>query len=47
MLGEGRDYLLFAPWLSIVPGSTIFFVILSISVGGDWLRDQLDPMTKR
>ena len=43
MLGEGRDYLLFAPWLSIVPGSVIFLLILSISIVGDWLRDVLDP----
>lgn len=43
MLGEGRDYLLFAPWLSIVPGTTIFLIIASISALGDWLRDVLDP----
>jgi peptide/nickel transport system permease protein len=45
MLGEGRDFLLFAPWLSVVPGSVIFFIILSISLVGDWLRDVLDPTT--
>ncbi len=43
MLGDGRDYMLFAPWLSIVPGSVIFLLILSISIVGDWLRDVLDP----
>lgn len=43
MLGEGRDYLLFAPWLAFVPGAIIFLMILSISLCGDWVRDLLDP----
>lgn len=43
MLGEGRDYLLFAPWISLTAGLTIFAVTLSISIIGDWLRDRLDP----
>ncbi len=46
MLGDGRDYLLFASWLSIIPGSVIFFMILSISLLGDWLRDVLDPTSQ-
>ncbi len=43
MLGYGRDYLLQAPWIAVVPGLTIFFITLSISILGDWLRDHLDP----
>lgn len=43
MLGYGRDYLLQAPWIAVVPGMTIFFITLSISILGDWLRDHLDP----
>lgn len=43
MLGEGRDYLLIAPWISLTAGLTIFAVTLSISIIGDWLRDRLDP----
>ena len=43
MLGEGRDYLLFAPWLSIIPGIAIFFIILTISIAGDWLQDRINP----
>ena len=43
MLGEGRDYLLFAPWLSIIPGVVIFFIILTISIAGDWLQDRINP----
>ncbi len=43
MLSEGRDYLLFAPWLSFIPGLLIFLIILAVSLVGDWLRDVLDP----
>lgn len=43
MLGYGRDYLLQAPWIAVAPGLIIFFITLSISILGDWLRDHLDP----
>jgi peptide/nickel transport system permease protein len=43
MLGAGREYLLFAWWIAIVPGATIFLTTLSVSLVGDWLRDRLDP----
>ena len=43
MLGEGRDYLINAWWLAVVPGLTIFFITLSMSILGDWLRGKLDP----
>ncbi len=43
MLGEGRDYLISAWWLAVVPGAVIFFTTLSMSILGDWLRAKLDP----
>jgi len=43
MLGEGRDYLINAWWLAVVPGMTIFLITLSMSILGDWLRAKLDP----
>lgn len=43
MLGEGRDYLINAWWLAVVPGMTIFLITLSMSILGDWLRTKLDP----
>ncbi|GLQ55816.1 ABC transporter permease [Devosia nitrariae] len=46
MLGEGRNYLLQAWWLSVIPGMTIFVTTLSMSVLGDWLRDRLDPLSQ-
>jgi peptide/nickel transport system permease protein len=43
MLGQGRDYLDSAWWLSTFPGLAIMLTTLAISRGGDWLRDVLDP----
>jgi peptide/nickel transport system permease protein len=43
MLGEGRDYLINAWWLAVVPGVMIFLITLSMSILGDWLRSKLDP----
>lgn len=43
MLGEGRDYLLTAWWLAVLPGGVIFLTTLSMSLFGDWLRTRLDP----
>ena len=46
ILGVGRDYLILAPWIAVLPGMVIFFLTLSIAVIGDWLRDRLDPTLK-
>jgi peptide/nickel transport system permease protein len=46
ILGVGRDYLIMAPWIAVLPGMIIFFLALSISIVGDWLRDRLDPTLK-
>lgn len=43
MLGEGRDYLVTAWWLAVVPGVMIFLTTLSMSIFGDWLRTRFDP----
>jgi peptide/nickel transport system permease protein len=43
MLGSGRAHLLFAWWIALCPGFTIFLITLSISLFGDWVRDRLDP----
>jgi peptide/nickel transport system permease protein len=43
MLGAGRNYLLQAWWIAVVPGLAIFLTTLSMSLFGDWLRDRLDP----
>lgn len=47
ILGDGRDYLSTAWWISVWPGAVIFLVTLSMSIVGDWLRDRLDPMLRQ
>ncbi|MDD9821868.1 MAG: dipeptide/oligopeptide/nickel ABC transporter permease/ATP-binding protein [Gammaproteobacteria bacterium] len=43
MLGEGRNLLINAPHVSVVPGAMIFVVVVSINLLGDGVRDWLDP----
>ncbi|PZX14874.1 peptide/nickel transport system permease protein [Palleronia aestuarii] len=47
ILGDGRDYLSTAWWISVWPGTLIFVITLSMSILGDALRDRLDPMLKQ
>lgn len=46
ILGDGRDYLSTAWWISVLPGAAIFLITLSMSILGDALRDRMDPMLK-
>jgi peptide/nickel transport system permease protein len=43
MVGFGRDYLLTAWWIVVLPSFVIFVTSLAFSLFGDWLRDILDP----
>ena len=43
MLGAGRDHLVLAWWIAVIPGMVIVVTTLAISIGGDWVRDRLDP----
>jgi len=43
MIRAGTDALLYAPWVSIVPGIAIFISVLAFNIVGDSLRDALDP----
>ncbi len=43
MVGFGRDYLLTAWWIVVIPSIVIFITSLAFSLLGDWLRDVLDP----
>jgi peptide/nickel transport system permease protein len=43
MVGFGRDYLLTAWWIVVLPAIVIFVTSLAFSLLGDRLRDQLDP----
>lgn len=46
LVGFGRDYILTAWWLAVIPAITIFLTTLSMSILGDWTRDKLDPTLK-
>ncbi|MQA03911.1 MAG: ABC transporter permease subunit [Streptosporangiales bacterium] len=43
MLGEGREYIFHAAYVSTFPGLAIFLVVLGFNMAGDGLRDALDP----
>ena len=43
MAAQGRDFLLFAPHIAVIPSVLIFVIVLSANVLGDTLRDVLDP----
>ncbi|MBX5464438.1 MAG: ABC transporter permease [Clostridia bacterium] len=43
MLGEGRNYIFSAPYVTTFPGLVIFLAVLAFNLVGDGLRDALDP----
>lgn len=47
MAAAGRDYISTAWWVSVIPGSVIVLVVLSLNLFGDWLRDYLDPKLRQ
>ncbi|WP_102349022.1 ABC transporter permease [Bacillus sp. Marseille-P3661] len=47
ILNDGIDYLLFAPWISILPGLFMVLAVFSFNLIGDGLRDLLDPHSEK
>ena len=43
MVADGRNYLVTAWWVSVMPGIAVFLTVLAINLVGDWLREVLDP----
>lgn len=43
MISEGKEMLLFEPWLITIPGVALFFLVLSINMLGDGIRDVTAP----
>jgi len=41
MIAEGKDYMFFEPWVIMVPGFSLFVLVLGINLLGDGLRDLL------
>jgi peptide/nickel transport system permease protein len=46
MVADGRELIVTAWWISMVPGIAIMLTVLSFNLVGDWLRDHLDPKLK-
>lgn len=46
LISEGRDYLTNQWWLAIIPSIIMIFLIMQVSLLGDWVRDKLDPKLK-
>jgi peptide/nickel transport system permease protein len=42
MVAEGRNQLITAPWVALVPALFIVMITLSVQLIGDWLRDRTD-----
>ena len=45
ILGEARNHLRAAPWVTFFPGIAIFSLVLNLNLLGDGLRSALDPRT--
>jgi peptide/nickel transport system permease protein len=43
MLAESRKLMLVQPWQAALPGIVVFVLVLGANLGGDLLRDVLDP----
>jgi peptide/nickel transport system permease protein len=47
MIADGESLVSTGWWISLVPGVAIALVVLSSNAFGDWLRDRLDPKSRR
>ena len=47
MLGEGREYISRAWWITTSPGLAIFITVIAFNFIGDGLREALDPRQRR
>jgi len=47
MIAEARQFLLFDPWLMMIPGVALFALVISINFVGDGLRDVAAPDTRQ
>lgn len=43
MVAEGKNHLLFEPWMVAIPGSALFMLLLAINLVGDGVRDVTAP----
>jgi peptide/nickel transport system permease protein len=46
MLSQGRQYIVTAWWVVVVPGMAIFLTALSFNLFGVWMRAVSDPLQR-
>lgn len=46
MISEGREFMLFSPWIITIPGVALFMLVLSINLLGDGIRDITAPESR-
>jgi len=46
MVEAGRDYIYKAWWVPTVPGLAIALLVLGVNLFGDWMREELDPLSR-
>jgi peptide/nickel transport system permease protein len=46
IMSVGRQFVERAWWIVAFAGGCLFFLVLSVNVLGDWLRDRLDPQAR-
>lgn len=44
MIGDGRDYLVNAWWIALVPSMVVVLITLAFQIAGDALRDRMDEL---
>jgi peptide/nickel transport system permease protein len=47
MIAEAKEYMFFSPWVIMIPGITLFVLVLGINLLGDGLRDMLGAELQR
>lgn len=47
MVSDGRNYFIIAPWLVVLPSISISWIVLSLNMIGDGLREAYNPKNNR
>lgn len=47
ILADGKRYLFDAPWLTFIPGTAIFLLVLAFNLFGEGLREALNPKLRQ
>lgn len=47
IISQGRDVMNIAPWIVLVPAIAVTLLVLAANMLGEWLREWLDPHSKK